>query len=75
MATIGVLAVQGGFAAHVAALARAGFLTREVRSRVDLEALDGLVLPGGESTVQLKLIAHEGLAPTLHAFVRSGRPV
>lgn len=75
MATIGVLALQGGFAAHATALARLGHRVVEVRVSADLEGLDGLVLPGGESTVQLKLIDREGLGGPLDRFVRSGAPV
>ena len=47
---IGVLALQGGFAAHEAVLARLGARVREVRTPADLDGIDGLVLPGGEST-------------------------
>ena len=75
MPVVGVLAVQGGFAAHAAVLANLGADIREVRVPSDLDGVDGLVLPGGESTVQLKLIAKEGLAPALDSMVRSGRPV
>jgi 5'-phosphate synthase pdxT subunit len=75
MAAVGVLALQGDFAAHAAALEALGHRAVEVRTAAELERLDGLVLPGGESTVQLKLIAREGLAEPLDAFVRSGRPV
>jgi 5'-phosphate synthase pdxT subunit len=72
---IGVLALQGGFAAHVSALERAGFDAVEVRSATMLDDVGGLVLPGGESTTQLKLIDRFGLETPLDAFVRSGRPV
>jgi 5'-phosphate synthase pdxT subunit len=75
MKTVGVLALQGGFAAHVRALERAGLATREVRGAAALDALDGLVLPGGESTVMLDLVERERLAAPLDQFVRSGRPV
>lgn len=72
---VGVLALQGGFAAHARALAAVGRRAVEVREARELDAIDGLVLPGGESTVLLKLIARWGLAGPLDAFVRSGRPV
>ena len=49
----GVMALQGGFAAHARALAALGWRTREVRAPRDLEGLDALVLPGGESGVQI----------------------
>jgi 5'-phosphate synthase pdxT subunit len=73
--TVGVLAVQGGFAAHEAALAGAGVIAREVRGPADLAGLDGLVLPGGESTTQLRLIARHGLEGPLAELVGSGKPV
>jgi pyridoxal 5'-phosphate synthase pdxT subunit len=75
MGVVGVLALQGGFEAHARALARLGHGVVEVRAASDLDALDGLVLPGGESTTQLKLIARWGLGGPLEEFVRSGRPV
>ncbi|MEZ4307033.1 MAG: pyridoxal 5'-phosphate synthase glutaminase subunit PdxT [Polyangiaceae bacterium] len=72
---VGVLALQGGFAAHARALERLGHPTILVRTREDLARCEGLVLPGGESTVQLKLIAREGLEAPLRAFVAGGKPV
>jgi 5'-phosphate synthase pdxT subunit len=72
---VGVLALQGGFAAHAAALTALGHRTALVRSSGELAALDGLVLPGGESTVMLRLIDRFAMADALDAFVRSGRPV
>lgn len=72
---VGVLALQGGFAAHEAALARAGVAARQVRVPADLVGLDGLVLPGGESTTQLRLIGRHGLEGPLAAFVAGGKPV
>ena len=50
MPLIGVLALQGGFEAHAKSLARLGAEVREVRTPGDLEGLDALVIPGGEST-------------------------
>jgi 5'-phosphate synthase pdxT subunit len=73
--SIGVLALQGGFAAHAAALAALGLDVRLVRTAMDLDACAGLVLPGGESTVQLRLLEREGLDRPLVAFVASGKPV
>jgi 5'-phosphate synthase pdxT subunit len=55
----GVLALQGDYAAHAAALARLGQRAREVRRVADLDGLDGLVLPGGESTALLRLMEDE----------------
>jgi pyridoxal 5'-phosphate synthase pdxT subunit len=72
---IGVLALQGGFAAHARMLAGLGARTREVRVPADLEGLDGLVIPGGESTTITLGIEREGLAEPLRALARSGRPV
>ncbi|MFN9307503.1 MAG: pyridoxal 5'-phosphate synthase glutaminase subunit PdxT, partial [Phycisphaerae bacterium] len=53
---VGVLALQGDFADHEAALQAAGLRTRQVRTAADLRGLHGLVLPGGESTTMLKLL-------------------
>ena len=72
---VGVLALQGDFAAHARALARTGAEPRLVRTCADLAELDALVLPGGESTAMLFAIERDGLEPALRAFVASGRPV
>lgn len=72
---IGVLALQGGVAAHVKHLRALGAETREVRTPADLAGLDGLVLPGGESTTMTLGIEREGLAEPLSEFIRSGAPV
>jgi 5'-phosphate synthase pdxT subunit len=72
---IGVLALQGGFAAHAAALAALGDQPVEVRDPGGLAGVSGLVLPGGESTSMLTLIARFDLGPALDAFVASGKPV
>ena len=69
---IGVLALQGGFAAHGRMLRELGAEVREVRVPADLDGLDGLVLPGGESTTMTLGIEREGLAEPLRAF---GRPI
>jgi 5'-phosphate synthase pdxT subunit len=71
---IGVLALQGGFEAHAKALEELGARTRVVRVPADLDGLDGLVMPGGESTTMTLGIDREGLAEPLREFVRSGRP-
>jgi pyridoxal 5'-phosphate synthase pdxT subunit len=73
-ATIGVLAIQGDFEAHAKVLAGLGAAARAVRVPADLVGLDGLVIPGGESTTMTLGIEREGLAEPLRAFVRSGRP-
>ena len=74
---IGVLALQGGFAAHGRMLAAIddGVRVREVRVPADLEGLDGLVMPGGESTTMSLGIAREGLAGPLRALASDGVPV
>ena len=71
---IGVLALQGDFEAHAKALADVGAEARVVRVPVDLEGLDGLVIPGGESTAMTLGIEREELAEPLREFVLSGRP-
>jgi 5'-phosphate synthase pdxT subunit len=70
-----VLALQGDFAAHRAALARAGHESLEVRTQAELAAADALVIPGGESTAMLRAIERDGLEPALRAFIASGKPV
>lgn len=72
---IGVLALQGSFAEHVAALERVGAYTYEVRSPGQLENIDGLVIPGGESTTILKLIDLYGLREPLRNRIMAGMPV
>jgi len=72
---IGVLALQGAFAAHEALLAGIGQRSRRIRSPEELAEVDGLVLPGGESSAMLKLIDFAGLWEPLDAFARRGRPV
>jgi 5'-phosphate synthase pdxT subunit len=72
---IGVLALQGGFAAHARALRELGAEVREVRTPADLQGLDALVIPGGESTTIGMGVEREGLAEPLVEFARSGRPV
>lgn len=67
---IGVLAVQGNFREHLAMLDRLGVETREVRKPEQLEGLDGLVIPGGESTAIGRLIRLYGLEEALVAFRR-----
>jgi 5'-phosphate synthase pdxT subunit len=72
---IGVLALQGGFAAHERVLRDLGAEVREVRTPADLLGLDGLVLPGGESTTMTLGVEREGLAEPLRDLVRAGTPV
>jgi pyridoxal 5'-phosphate synthase pdxT subunit len=72
--TIGVLALQGDFAEHEAILKRLGADTRQVRMPADLEGLDGLIIPGGESTTITRLMNMYGLYEPLQKFAGS-RPV
>jgi 5'-phosphate synthase pdxT subunit len=72
---VGVLALQGDFAAHGAALARLGAAAVPVRRPDALAGLDALVLPGGESTAMLRALARDGLERPLAALLASGRPV
>jgi pyridoxal 5'-phosphate synthase pdxT subunit len=73
--TIGVLALQGDFEAHARILEGLGARAREVRVPADLEGLDALVMPGGESTVMTLGIEREGLGEPLRQLARSGKPV
>ena len=75
LVSVGVLALQGDFEAHSKMLRGFGADVREVRVPADLDGLDGLVMPGGESTTMSLGIEREGLADPLRGFVRSGRPV
>ncbi|MBQ0829709.1 pyridoxal 5'-phosphate synthase glutaminase subunit PdxT [Streptomyces tagetis] len=72
---IGVLALQGDVREHLASLAAAGAAAREVRRPGELAAVDGLVLPGGESTTISRLAVLFGLMEPLRARVRAGMPV
>jgi pyridoxal 5'-phosphate synthase pdxT subunit len=72
---IGVLALQGDFAAHLRALARIGTPAIEVRYAGQLDGLDGLVIPGGESTTLLRLIGDARLEDPLRLFHRRGGAV
>jgi pyridoxal 5'-phosphate synthase pdxT subunit len=72
---IGVLAVQGGFEAHVRMLRALGADAREVRVPPELGGLDGLVIPGGESTTIEMGIEAAGLEPAVRAHHEAGRPV
>ncbi|MHB8146775.1 MAG: pyridoxal 5'-phosphate synthase glutaminase subunit PdxT [Vulcanimicrobiaceae bacterium] len=74
-ALIGVLALQGDVDEHVAALQRAGAEALAVKTQADLGRADGLVIPGGESTTVMKLLARFGLDAAIVARVRSGMPL
>lgn len=71
---IGVLAIQGDYAAHAAALSEAGAMPLEIRNPDELGGLDGLVLPGGESTTMLKFLERRQFFDELQNFCRT-RPV
>lgn len=65
---IGVLAIQGDYASHAEALAAAGAASVEVRRPVELEGLDGLILPGGESTTMLRFLEKQDFFAALRRF-------
>ena len=68
--TIGVLALQGAYDVHARALAALGAVPRLVRRPEELEGLDGLILPGGESTTILKFLERDGFFEALDSFVK-----
>jgi pyridoxal 5'-phosphate synthase pdxT subunit len=72
---VGVLALQGDFEAHARLLRSLGAEAREVRTPSDLDGLDGLVIPGGESTTMTLGIEREGLAEPLRELIGAGTPV
>jgi 5'-phosphate synthase pdxT subunit len=72
---IGVLALQGDFEAHLAALARAGVGARPVRTAADVHASTGLVIPGGESTTFRKLMEGTGIEEAIREVAFRGDPV
>jgi pyridoxal 5'-phosphate synthase pdxT subunit len=72
---IGILAVQGDFAAHAAMLAGMGIDAVEVRTPEDLASCDGLILPGGESTTQLQFLQEEGLADAIKKFAAEDKAI
>jgi 5'-phosphate synthase pdxT subunit len=73
--TIGVLALQGAFIEHAQAVRALGAHSREVRLPVELEGLDGLIIPGGESTTIGKLLVEFDLLRPVREWARSGRPL
>lgn len=72
---VGVLALQGDFEAHARTLRKLGAEAVEVRTPEQLEGLDGLVIPGGESTTMTRLIDSAGIEPALRAHHEAGRPI
>ncbi len=75
MTKIGVLALQGAFREHIEALHKLGADTVEVRLPEQLEGLDGLIIPGGESTAIGKLAVKYGLKDAILRFAHAGKPV
>jgi pyridoxal 5'-phosphate synthase pdxT subunit len=77
MARVGVLAIQGDFAAHMATLREAGAEVCEVRKAAELRQVDGLVIPGGESTTLLKFILNPdlGYIEAFQEFHQAGKPI
>jgi pyridoxal 5'-phosphate synthase pdxT subunit len=71
---VGVLAIQGDFEAHSKIVESLGAEAREVRTPRQLDGLDALIIPGGESTTMTLGIEREGLGEPLRDFVRSGKP-
>lgn len=71
MTTVGVLALQGAFIEHIKKLRRLGVNTREVRLPTDLDELDGLIIPGGESTTIGKLAVQFRLIDPLRQFAQT----
>ncbi len=75
MTTIGVLALQGDFVEHQAVLRRLGADVRQVRTAGELRGLDGLIIPGGETTTFCRLMQDFNLYEPLRATIKSGVPV
>ncbi|CAL2264426.1 unnamed protein product [Prunus armeniaca] len=75
MALVGVLALQGSFNEHIAALRRLGVKGVEIRKPEQLETVASLIIPGGESTTMAKLAEYHNLFPALREFVKMGKPV
>ncbi len=73
--TVGVLALQGDFREHIAVFSGLGIAARPVRRAEELDEIDGLVIPGGESSVMDKLSRTFGLAEPLKAAIADGLPV
>lgn len=72
---VGVVAIQGGFEAHARMLRQLGAAATEVRTPADVERLDGLVIPGGESTTISMGLASTGLGDAIRAHGAAGRTV
>lgn len=73
--TIGILAVQGDFEAHARALVRLGAATRFIKRPGELEGIDALILPGGESTTMLKFLEQENFLDAIRRLPAEGKPL
>jgi len=74
MKTVGILALQGDFAAHEDAVTRAGALPVLVRETKQFGIIDGIIIPGGESTTMIKLLGYDGMMGALKKFAKE-KPV
>jgi pyridoxal 5'-phosphate synthase pdxT subunit len=72
---VGILALHGGFEAHAKIVSQLGATAREVRTPADLDGLDALIIPGGESTVMTLGVERERLAAPLRRLIGAGTPV
>jgi 5'-phosphate synthase pdxT subunit len=72
---IGVLALQGAFAKHIEMLESLGWRTSQVKTPEDLNLVDALIIPGGESTTMGKLLTENSMMTPLHDLVKSGMPI
>jgi len=72
---IGVLALQGAFIEHIHILRRLGVEAVEVRTAKELHNIDGLIIPGGESTTMLKLARHYHLVKPIQQMAKEGKPI
>ena len=71
---MGVLALQGGYDAHIRHLTKLKIPSKKLRNSEDFEGISGLILPGGESSVMLKLIERSGLKPSIVDLINQGIP-
>jgi 5'-phosphate synthase pdxT subunit len=72
---VGVLALQGTFIAHIGILRRLGVEAFPIRLRHELDTIDGLIIPGGESTTMLRLMESFGLIQPIREMARDGLPI
>ncbi len=72
---IGILAMQGGYAAHAHMLAGLGVHPLYIRNSAELAEIQGLILPGGESSTTLKLLSENGLFAAIQGAAQGGLPI